>query len=90
MIISLNLFYKYINNIFFQAITEKNFEKFAEITMRDSNQFHAVCLDTYPPCVYLNQVSHEIISFVHDYNEAIGQIKVYIFFYLILPLFKLF
>lgn len=45
--------------------------------MRDSNQFHAVCLDTYPPCVYLNQVSHDIISFVHDYNEAVGQIKVY-------------
>lgn len=44
--------------------------------MRDSNQFHAICLDTYPPCVYLNQISHEIISFVHDYNEAAKQIKV--------------
>lgn len=61
---------------FVQAIKDKNFEQFAEITMRDSNQFHAVCLDTYPPCVYLNQVSHDIISFVHDYNEAVGQIKV--------------
>lgn len=51
--------------------------------MRDSNQFHAICLDTYPPCVYLNQVSQEIISFVHEYNEAAGQIKVcysYLFF----------
>lgn len=50
--------------------------------MRDSNQFHAVCLDTYPPCVYLNQVSHEIISLVHDYNEAAGQIKVYEYLFL--------
>lgn len=51
--------------------------------MRDSNQFHAVCLDTFPPCVYLNEVSHEIISFIHDYNKAAGHIKVYkyIFFY---------
>lgn len=49
--------------------------------MRDSNQFHAVCLDTYPPCVYLNQVSHEIISLVHDYNEAAGKIKVHAYFF---------
>ncbi|XP_050526715.1 diphosphomevalonate decarboxylase [Daktulosphaira vitifoliae] len=59
-----------------QAIKDKHFSKFAEITMRDSNQFHAICLDTYPPCIYLNHISHEIISFIHDYNEAVGQIKV--------------
>lgn len=52
--------------------------KFGEITMKDSNSFHAICQDTYPPCVYLNQVSHEIISFVHDYNEAADEIKVLI------------
>jgi diphosphomevalonate decarboxylase len=57
--------------------------------MRDSNQFHAVCLDTYPPCVYLNQVSHDIISFVHDYNEAVGQIKVYGSFLISFMIFKL-
>lgn len=45
--------------------------------MRDSNQFHAICLDTYPPCVYLNGVSHDIITFVHNYNDAAGQVKVY-------------
>lgn len=57
--------------------------------MRDSNQFHAVCLDTYPPCVYLNQTSHEIINFVHDYNEACGQIKVrgYFFFNYVLIIY---
>lgn len=49
--------------------------------MRDSNQFHAVCLDTYPPCVYLNEVSHNIISFIHDYNKAAGQIKVHNYYF---------
>lgn len=52
--------------------------------MRDSNQFHAICLDTYPPCVYLNQVSYEIMSLVHDYNEAAGQIKVNNYFIVII------
>lgn len=54
--------------------------------MQDSNQFHAICLDTYPPCVYLNQVSHEIISFVHDYNEAVGHIKVHNLFFVLFNL----
>ena len=26
-----------------QAISQQDFDKFAEITIRDSNQFHAVC-----------------------------------------------
>ncbi|XP_059470339.1 diphosphomevalonate decarboxylase [Neocloeon triangulifer] len=59
-----------------KAIEERDFETFAEITMKDSNQFHAVCLDTYPPAVYLNDVSHAIIRLVHQYNAACGQIKV--------------
>ncbi|GJQ71125.1 hypothetical protein Trydic_g1029 [Trypoxylus dichotomus] len=58
------------------AIDSKNFSKFAEITMRDSNQFHAICLDTYPPCAYLNNVSHAIIEFVHAYNEFKGSTQV--------------
>lgn len=59
-----------------KAIADKDFPKFAELSMRDSNQFHSVCLDTYPPCVYLNDVSHAVINAVHDYNaawEAIGE-----------------
>ncbi|XKL59629.1 hypothetical protein PGB90_000645 [Kerria lacca] len=59
-----------------QAIKNKNFDLFAEITMRDSNQFHAVCLDTYPPAIYMNDTSHAIASFVHEYNAAANSYKV--------------
>ncbi|XP_022909970.2 diphosphomevalonate decarboxylase [Onthophagus taurus] len=63
-------------NEMIDAIKSKNFEKFAEITMKDSNQFHATCLDTYPPCVYMNDVSHSICSLVHSYNEIKKSIEV--------------
>ena len=29
-----------------------------QLTMADSNQFHATCLDTYPPIFYMNDTSH--------------------------------
>ncbi|KAJ0174781.1 hypothetical protein K1T71_009889 [Dendrolimus kikuchii] len=59
-----------------KTIREKNFAKFAEITMKDSNQFHAICLDSYPPIVYMTDVSHYIIELVHKYNKTCGEIKV--------------
>ncbi|XP_050458714.1 diphosphomevalonate decarboxylase [Cataglyphis hispanica] len=59
-----------------QAIIEKDFKTFAELTMKDSNQMHAVCLDTYPPCVYMNNISNSIINLIHSYNEAVNDMKV--------------
>lgn len=66
---------KRINTII-EAIHCKNFAVFSELTMRDSNQFHAVCLDTYPPCVYMNDISHAIVDLVHQYNTACGENRV--------------
>lgn len=59
-----------------QAITKKDFPTFGELTMKDSNQFHAVCLDTYPPCKYMNDVSHAISAFVHQYNKFKGEVQL--------------
>lgn len=59
-----------------QAILDRNFAAFGELTMKDSNQFHAVCLDTYPPCVYMNDVSHSVVDLVHRYNADAGEVRV--------------
>lgn len=52
-----------------KAILRKDFHSFAEITMKDSNQLHAVCLDTYPPISYLTDTSHHIMQLVHAINQ---------------------
>ena len=52
------------------AIKAKDFDSFAKITMQDSNQFHAVALDTDPPIFYMNDVSRAIIALIVEYNRA--------------------
>jgi diphosphomevalonate decarboxylase len=56
-----------------KAIREKDFDAFAEITMRDSNSFHATCADTYPPIFYMNDVSRAAIRAVEAINTAAGK-----------------
>ena len=53
------------------AIAERDFETFALLTMKDSNQFHCICQDTYPPICppYMNDISHKIVSLVSEYNK---------------------
>uniref|UniRef100_A0AAY5K939 Diphosphomevalonate decarboxylase n=1 Tax=Esox lucius TaxID=8010 RepID=A0AAY5K939_ESOLU len=58
------------------AVHRKDFAAFAELTMKDSNQFHAICLDTYPPIFYLNDVSRHIINLVHHYNQHYREARV--------------
>ena len=57
-----------------EAIKKKDFEKFGILTMRDSNNMHAVMLDTYPPMIYLNDISKNIINAVTDLNKQEGKI----------------
>lgn len=57
-----------------KSILDRNFEVFGKLTMQDSNLFHAVCLDSYPPIFYLTDTSKKIIKLVHQLNESVGQI----------------
>jgi len=57
------------------AFLRRDFPAFGKLAMQDSNQFHATCLDTYPPIFYMNETSHRIVALVHKYNEHAGQVK---------------
>ena len=57
-----------------QAIRSRDFVTFGRITMRESNSFHATCLDTEPPIFYLNDVSRAAIRIVELINQNAGTI----------------
>uniref|UniRef100_A0A6B2L6M2 Diphosphomevalonate decarboxylase n=1 Tax=Arcella intermedia TaxID=1963864 RepID=A0A6B2L6M2_9EUKA len=59
-----------------KAIKERDFETFAVETIKDSNQFHAVCLDTYPPIFYLNEISKKVIALITKYNSLHKNLRV--------------
>lgn len=56
-----------------KAIIEKDFETFADLTMKDSDNFHACCKDTDPPIIYMNEISHKICNLIHKFNEVGGK-----------------
>jgi diphosphomevalonate decarboxylase len=58
-----------------KAYLEKDFQIFGKLTMQDSNQFHATCLDTYPPIFYMNDTSKVIIRLVHVINSYYNEIR---------------
>ncbi|MQM14257.1 hypothetical protein Taro_047187 [Colocasia esculenta] len=65
-----------------EAIRSRDFTSFAQLTCADSNQFHAVCLDTSPPIFYMNDTSHRqgllqtIINSVERWNQVEGKPQV--------------
>lgn len=58
-----------------EACSKHDFATFAQITMQESNQFHATCLDTYPPIFYMNDISRDIIRIVTAYNAWAGECR---------------
>jgi diphosphomevalonate decarboxylase len=56
-----------------RAILKRNLPAFLELTMRESSHMHAVMLDTFPPIIYLNDISREIMASVHEFNSGKGK-----------------
>lgn len=57
-----------------EAIESRDFSSFATLSMQDSNQFHAVCLDTYPPIFYMNDTSRAVVRLVELMNREAGEV----------------
>lgn len=57
-----------------EAIANCDFATFGELTMRDSNSFHATCADTWPPIYYMNDTSRAAVRLVEAINTAAGKI----------------
>jgi len=56
-----------------KAICKKDFSVFAELTMKESNQLHAVMLDSWPPIIYLDDAAKLIISSINQFNHQCNQ-----------------
>lgn len=56
-----------------KSILSKNLPSLLELAMRESNSMHACMLDTFPPILYLNEGSKQVISAVHEFNAARGE-----------------
>jgi diphosphomevalonate decarboxylase len=55
------------------AIKTHNFAEMANAIMQESNNLHAVMLDSWPPVSYLSDVSLEIIKKVIELNESFAE-----------------
>lgn len=61
-----------------RCVQERDFPGFGQLTMKDSNQFHATCLDTFPPISYLNDTSRRIMQLVHRFNAHHGDTQAWL------------
>ena len=55
------------------AVTARDFDRFAEITMLDSDDLQQVCATTTPKIQYATEDSYAIIRLVHALNKAKGK-----------------
>lgn len=60
-----------------KAIHNRDFESFAKLTTKDSNNFHATCLDTDPPIFYMNDTSRAAVRVCEYINASHPEGKQY-------------
>jgi len=56
-----------------KAVHDRDFEAFAALTTKDSNNFHACCADTDPPIFYMNDTSRAAVRMCEAINSATGR-----------------
>ena len=56
-----------------KSLEEKDFNNFAEVVIKDSNNFHACCRDSYPSINYLNEESDFIMKCVYTLKKIYGK-----------------
>lgn len=56
-----------------KAVKDRDFERFAEITMLDSDDLQAVCATTVPKIQYATEDSYAMIRLIHAFNKAKGR-----------------
>ena len=89
-LIYINFIYKFrVKNVLSQRIADLknalksvNMNKISEISIKESNQFHSICLDTFPPVFYLNEFSQIIIQLVFEMNKLLDKKVIYIKFFI--------
>ncbi|XP_065298949.1 diphosphomevalonate decarboxylase isoform X7 [Dermacentor albipictus] len=59
-----------------QIASSDHWPQMRVIILVESNQLHAVCLDSYPPIHYMTSASWDVISLVHRYNRFYGTNKL--------------
>lgn len=56
-----------------EAVKARDFERFAEITMLDSDDLQQVCATTVPKVQYATEDSYAMIRLIHAFNKAKGK-----------------
>ena len=60
----------------FESVDKSDSEQFLELISRESNNFHSVCLDTYPPLFYMRERSFDVVNAICEFNKERGKTVV--------------